>query len=124
MKGNGIYIFDIFNLQVLTEEVVNDFSMEIERVVNGVKIHNIQRSEIDRKNSLLTSHDQYTIFKDGSESDRCTNTFSLQIYTAEELRTILNSNGFEVVRLYDMDENDFIADKSLNILTVARKKKA
>jgi hypothetical protein len=38
------------------------------------------------------------------------------------LHTMLERNGFEIINHYDMEGNDFIADKSLNILTVARKK--
>jgi hypothetical protein len=37
---------------------------------------------------------------------------------------MLEHNGFKVIGQYDMDGNDFVAEKSLNILTVARKKKA
>lgn len=122
LKDDGIYIFDIFNLQAITDKIIDDFSMNIEKVVNGVKIHNIQHSEIDRENGLLISHDQLTIFKDGCEPEKHINTFSLQIYTAEELQITLDRNGFEVVEQYDMDGNMFIADKSLNILTVAKKK--
>jgi len=124
LKDDGIYIFDIFNLQVMTDEIIDDFVMDIERVVNGVNVHNVQHSEIDREKGLLTSHDQLTISKDGSKPKIHTNSFSLQIYTAEELQAILSKNGFEIVSQYDMDGNNFIADKSLNILTVARKKKA
>ena len=124
LKDNGIYIFDIFNLQAITNEIINDFVMDIERVVNDVKIRSVQHSEIDRENGLLTSHDQYTIFKDGCEPEIHSNSFSLQIYTAEELQTILSRNGFKTVSQYDMDGNTFIVDKSLNILTVARKEKA
>jgi hypothetical protein len=51
-----------------------------------------------------------------------TPSFSLQIYTADELKTMLARNGFETIHQYDMEGNDFIAEKSLNILTVARKK--
>lgn len=122
LKDDGVYIFDIFNLQAITDEIIDDFSMVIESVVNGVKIRNKQHSEIDREKGFLTSHDKYTIFKDGSEPEKHINSFSLQIYTAEELQTILNRNGFQVVDQYDIDGNSFIADKSLNILTVARKK--
>ncbi|NNM59965.1 MAG: hypothetical protein HKM04_09150 [Legionellales bacterium] len=95
----------------------------VESVVNGVTIHSMQHSEIDREKGLLISHDQYTIFKDRCEPEMHTNSFSLQIYTAEELQAILSENEFEIVGQYDMDGNCFIADKSLNILTVARKKK-
>lgn len=122
LKDGGVYVFDIFNLQAITDDVIADFAMDIESVVNGAKVRNRQHSEIDRENGLLTSHDHYTILKDGLEPEVHTNTFSLQIYTAEQLRIMLERNGFEVIHHYDLDGNDFIADKSLNILTVARKK--
>ena len=120
LKDRGIYIFDIFNLEALTENDVNDFV--IERNVDGVNIRNEQHSEIDRVNGLLISHDQYTIQKNGCDPENYTNTFSLQIYSASELQEILNRNGFEIIAQYDMDGNQFIADKSVNMLTVARKK--
>lgn len=124
LKDNGVYIFDIFNLQAITHEIMDDFAMDIKSVVNGVTIRNVQHSEIDREKGLLTSHDQLTIFKEGQKPETHTNSFSLQIYTAEELQEMLSRNGFEIIGQYDMSGNNFIADKSLNILTVARKKKA
>jgi len=123
LNDDGIYIFDIFNLQAITNDVIDDFAMDIESIVNGVKIRNVQHSEIDRTNGLLTSHDHYTLQKNDSEPEIHTNRFSLQIYTAHELQTIMQKNGFEIIHQYDMAGNDFIAEKSLNILTVARKKK-
>lgn len=124
LKDNGIYIFDIFNLQAITDEVIKNFTMNIENTVNGVTIRNVQHSEIDRKNGLLISHDHYRIFKDNCKPEKYTNTntFSLQIYTAAELQEILGKNGFEIIGQYDMQGNDFVAEKSLNILTMARKK--
>ncbi|EKD54657.1 MAG: hypothetical protein ACD_60C00060G0025 [uncultured bacterium] len=122
LKDDGIYIFDIFNLQAITDNVIDDFAMDIESIVNGVSIRNIQHSEIDRENGLLISHDHYTISKEEGEPEVRTNSFSLQIYTVEELQKMLEHNGFEVIGQYDMDGNDFVPEKSLNILTVARKK--
>lgn len=124
LKNNGIYVFDILNLQAITDEIIDDFMMDIEETINGVKIHNVQHSEIDRNTGLLTSHDRYTIEKQGTEPEEYTNSFSLQLYTAEELRVILDKNGFEIVVQYDMNGNQFVADKSLSILTVAKIKKA
>ncbi len=122
LKDGGIYIFDIFNLQAITDDVIDDFAMDIKNIVNGVNIRNIQYSEIDRENGLLISHDHYTISKEEGEPEIHKNSFSLQIYTAKELQSMLECNGFEVVVQYDMDGNDFVAEKSLNILTVAKKK--
>ena len=121
LKDNGIYIFDIFNLQAITDNTIDDFTHDIESIINGVSIRNIQHSEIDRKNGLLISHDKYTISKEKDKPEIHTNTFSLQIYTAEALQTMLKRNGFKVIDQYDMDGNDFVAEKSLNILTVARR---
>ncbi len=123
LKDNGIYIFDIFNQQAITDEIIDSFSMQVESTINGVKVHNVQYSEIDRKNNFLISHEQYEIIKEKAEPETHTNSFSLQIYTAEELQKILNSNGFEIVSLYDMDGNIFQAEKSLNILIVAKQTK-
>ena len=122
LKDNGVYVFDIFNLQAITDEVINEFKMDIESTVSDTKIRNVQYSELERRNGFLTSHDHYTILKVGLEPEIHTNSFSLQIYTAEELQTMLIENGFEIIQQYDMDGNKFNADKSLNILTVARKK--
>ncbi len=122
LQDGGVYIFDIFNLQAITDDVIDDFKMDIQNVVRGVHIRNIQHSEIDRENGFLISHDHYTISKENSEPEIHKNSFSLQIYTAKELQAMLGRNGFEVVGQYDMNGNDFVADKSLNILTVAKKK--
>ncbi|MFU7598131.1 class I SAM-dependent methyltransferase [Legionella pneumophila] len=122
LNDGGIYIFDIFNLQALTDEIIKDFVMDINSVVDGVTFRNQQHSEIDRESGLLISHDKYTITKEGSKPEYHTNTFSLQIYTAQELQNLLEKNGFEVLNQYDMDGHQFIPDKSLNILTLAKMK--
>lgn len=70
----------------------------------------------------MISHDQYTINKRGSDPENRINTFSLKIYTATELQAILHKNEFEIIDQYDINGNRFIADKRLNMLTVARKK--
>lgn len=121
LKDNGIYIFDIFNLQAMTDDVIEGFKMDIKNIVNGVNIRNMQHSEIDREHGLLISHDHYTIAKNDGEQEEHANTFSLQIYTAKELETMLKRNGFQVLEQYDMNGNSFVAEKSINILTVARK---
>ncbi|HRD70390.1 MAG TPA: class I SAM-dependent methyltransferase [Legionella sp.] len=121
LKAGGLYVFDIFNLQAITDDIIGNFKMDIESVVNGVKIRNVQHSEVDRKNGLLTSHDHYTIAKGENEPEIYTNSFSLQIYTSKELQAMLARNGFEMVHQYDMDGNDFIPDRSLNMLTIAKR---
>lgn len=122
LRDGGIYIFDIFNAQAITNEIIDTFKLDISSVVNLVKIRNQQYSEIDSEKQLLISHDHYTICKEGHEPEIYTNSFSLQIYTADALKEMLAQNGFEVLHQYDLSGKPFVADKSLTILTIARKK--
>lgn len=121
LKDGGIYVFDIFNLQAMTDQAVKDLAMDITKTVDDTEIHNIQHSTIDRENGLLTSHDQYTITKKGSDPKKLTNSFTLQIYTAAELREMLARNGFETLSQTGMNGEMFIENETLNILTVAKK---
>ncbi len=122
LKDGGVYVFDIFNLQAITDDIIADFAMDIQKTVNNTKIHNVQHSTINRKNGLLTSYDNYTIFKDGCKPEKFSNEFSLQIYTAKELQEMLARNGFEAIAQYGMNGSEFIENVTLNILTVAKKK--
>ena len=121
LKDGGIYVFDIFNLQAITDDTIADFAMDIQKTVNNTKIHNVQHSTLDRKNGLLTSYDNYTIFKDGYKPEKLSNEFSLQIYTAKELQEILAKNGFKTIDQYGMDGSEFIENETMNILTLAKK---
>lgn len=121
LSKNGIYIFDIFNLNALTEKAVEDLKMDQKFEVDGDKIHQIQHSKLDRKNAILTSCDNYKIKDKSGKTKEINNSFSLKIYTSKELKEILEENGFKILKFSDIYGNEFIEDKSLNILIVAQK---
>ncbi len=121
LKTNGIYVFDIFNLEALTDKVIENFKMDLTNEVDGAIINNKQYSSLDRKKGILTSYDSYIIKKDGDKEQKFNNKFSLQIYTEKELKEILNKNGFKILAQYDMKGKKFVAGESLNVLTVAQK---
>lgn len=121
LKFGGVYIFDIFNLQAMTDTVVHNLKMDLKKTINNTQIHNIQYSTIDRKNGFLTSYDSLTIQKNAKKLEKFENEFTLQIYTAKELQNMLIKNGFEIVGQYGMDGSEFLEEKTLNILTVAKK---
>lgn len=121
LKDDGIYVFDIMNLEVLTDKAVRDLSWHIHRKVGDAQIHNVQCLTIDRKNGLLTAYDNLTIQKNANKPTRINNKFSLQIYTAKKLRELLARNGFKALDQYGIDGSEFLAKKTTSILTVARK---
>ena len=121
LKDGGIYIFDIFNLEAMTDEVVADFSMYQCKKVNDTQLHSVQCSTIDRANGFLTSYDNHTLQKNAEKPVRINNKFSLQIYTAKELREMLVRNGFKILDQYDIDGSKFLEKKSRSVLVVAQK---
>jgi len=121
LKDGGLYVFDIFNLEAMTDPVVDDLAMEVRRTVNDTQIHTVQASRLDKEKGRLTSYDHLTIQKGSGPTKEYRSNFTLQIYKAQELREMLASNGFETICQYDFNGKTFVEDKSLSILTVAKK---
>jgi SAM-dependent methyltransferase len=121
LKTGGIYIFDILNLEAMTDTVVADLAYCVHKKFNDTQMYIVQYSTINRNNGHLTSYDHYIVQKNADKPEKFDHTFSLQIYTAKELRAMLAKNGFETIGQYAMDGSEFLEKKSLNLLTVARK---
>lgn len=121
LKDNGIYVFDIFNLEALTDEVVSNFSMYKHKKFRDSQLHSVQCSTVDRKNGFLTSYDSHILQKKSDKPVRINNKFSLQIYSAKELREMLARCGFKTLEQFDVDGSKFLEKKSISILTVAQK---
>lgn len=121
LKPGGIYVFDIFNLEAMTDEVVMNFAFHTQKKINDLWVHCIQCSTINYDLGILTSYDNLVTQKINQPPEYFASQFSLQIYTASELHQTLLRNGFEVLIQYDMNGNVFDKKLSQSILTVARK---
>lgn len=121
LNPGGVFIFDIFNLEALSEQVVKNFAMDNKKSVDKTTIRHIQKSTLDRTSGLLTSFDEFTIQEGTKEPVTINESFSLQLYTADELEEMLIRNGFEIVGQYDLDGSPFSNFKSERILTVGRR---
>lgn len=122
LNAGGIYIFDILNLEAMTDTVVADLAYFVHKKVRDTQILSTQCSTIDRAQGILTSYDALLIQKNAEVPERFHNTFSLKIYTATELRAMLAKNGFETLGHYGIQGEEFMEETTQNILTVARKK--
>lgn len=122
LKNDGIYIFDILNAQALTESTIPDLACCIHQKVDTSQILSTQCSTFNNKTNLLTSYDTYLIQHKSEKPRYYYNTFSLQLYTAQELKKILAKNGFDVINQYEFDGKPFLEDRSVSIVTVAKKR--
>ena len=117
----GVYVFDIFNLNAMTDDAIKNLAMDAKVITGDTKIYHSQNSEIDRENGRLTSYDCFTIEKECNEPKVLKDKFTLQIYTARELRRILIRNGFEVLGQYELNGSKLSEQETVNMLTVAKK---
>jgi hypothetical protein len=121
LKEGGIYIFDILNLEAMTDTAVANLANHMYKNVGDSQIYDIQFSTIDRITGRLTSYDSVMTQKNAEAPKRFHHQFSLQIYTAKEIRDMLYKAGFETLDQCGMDGSKFIATKTLSILTTAKK---
>lgn len=124
LKNGGVYVFDILNLDAMTDEVIEADSKKMTSesiAIDGSIIHNVRHSTIDRDNGILTSDEMITIQKNGDQK-QIKNKCSLQIYTMNDLNDILSKNGFKIIEQYKIDAYTFHQDdQGYSILTVAMK---
>ena len=121
LHEGGFYLFDIFNLEAMTTNTVNNLSMDYKKVVDNKRVHHIQHSTIN-KVFQITSYDNYIIDKVGAGIKKINNKFTLQIYKSKELKLILAKNGFKTIKQFGIDGSDFKKNKTINMLTLAQKK--
>jgi 2-polyprenyl-3-methyl-5-hydroxy-6-metoxy-1,4-benzoquinol methylase len=122
LKKGGLYVFDIFNLNSMSDKVVENLKMDVKETVGTTKIHHIQYSKISKKTGRLTSYDHFSFQENSGKPKILKGKFALQIYTAQELREMLVRNGFAVLGQYGIDGSKFSEKKAKEILTVAAKR--
>lgn len=121
LSDKGMYLFDIFNINALTDEVLKTFAYQSQKYINNTTMLHSQASTIDKQNSLLISYDSYMIQKNCSKPEIIQNEFMLRIYSLNELKELLIECGFTIVKCYALDGSEFIDDKSQSILILAIK---
>lgn len=121
LKEGGLYIFDINNLNYLIkDDQITKLTIDWQTLDVDTKKRVIQYSTIDNE-GVLASYTTFYEQKGASKPkiSQCAQT--LQVYTAEELREMLERNGFKVLRQCGIDGSRFSANKSDRIVTVAKK---
>lgn len=121
LNEGGIYIFDILNLEAMSDEVMPNMAYHLHAKVGDSQIHAVQCSTIERKTGRFISYNHDIIQKLAEKPTFSVSKCELQIYSAKELQEMLARNGFETIGQYDMDGSEFVRNKSLSILTVAKK---
>lgn len=121
LNDRGLYIFDIFNLSyLLKDDNITKLTIDGQRKSGNTIAREIQYSTID-KTGILASYDIYHEQK-GLSKPKISNAYqTLQVYSAKQLKDMLQKNGFKVLRQCNIDGSRFSETKSERILMIAKK---
>jgi 2-polyprenyl-3-methyl-5-hydroxy-6-metoxy-1,4-benzoquinol methylase len=121
LNDGGLYVFDIFDLTyLLHEDNITKLTIDWQKTVDDAKIRKIQYSTINNDGvlaSYTTSYEQ----EDSHKPEIFRSEQTLQVYSAEQLRAMLHSNGFEILDQCGIDGSQFDELSTERIVTVARK---
>ncbi|HXW52709.1 MAG TPA: class I SAM-dependent methyltransferase [Myxococcota bacterium] len=122
LNDNGLFIFDIFDADYLRhKDNITKFTIDCLKTTDDVTARVIQYSTID-DNGIMASFTTAYEQKTSQKPKMTTSAQTLQVYSASELRDLLNNNGFKVVKLCAIDGSKFMPLRTDRILTIARKK--
>lgn len=122
LNPGGLYLFDIFNLDYLrADDNITKLTIDWLKREDDVVMREIQYSTIST-DGVLASHDIYHRQEGDGEPEISTAFQTLQVYSAQQLREMLERNGFDVVKVYNVDGSSFDEIKSERMMLVACKK--
>lgn len=121
VKPNGLYIFDIFNLDyLLHDDNITKLTIDWQKKSGEVTAREIQYSTI-LPSGVLASYDIYHE-QVGLNKPKITTAFqTLQVYNVTQLKDMLNRNGFKVIQQSAIDGSIFKPQETERILTVAQR---
>lgn len=121
LNEKGIFVFDIFNLNyLLKDDNITKLTIDGQKKSGDTTVREIQYSTISA-DGVLASYDIYHE-QVGSNKPKITKAFqTLQVYSAKQLKDMLQKNGFKVLRQCKIDGSRLSEYKTDRILTVAMK---
>jgi 2-polyprenyl-3-methyl-5-hydroxy-6-metoxy-1,4-benzoquinol methylase len=121
LKPGGLYILDIFNLDyLLHEDNITQLTIDWQKKSGDFTAREIQYSTISA-NGILASYDICHEQKNNDEPTINTAFQTLQVYSAAQLRNLLERNNFEVIQQTAIDGSELKIPETDRILTVAKK---
>lgn len=121
LNEGGLYVFDIFNLNYLLDgDNITKLTIDGQREQDSVLRREIQYSTIDQK-GILASYDTYFEQKGDRKPKVSYAHQTLQVYSADQLKDMLERHGFKLQKKSCMDGTRFSDKKSERLLVVAKK---
>jgi len=122
LNENGIYIFDIFNLDFMKDKFRDYEYIDRLKEINGLKFVRLNNNKLDKNNGIMHINQKTWIQKGVFKPKVICENWDMQIYSQEELKERLERNGFEIIEFLDRSGEKFDKKNSLFIFAIVRKK--
>lgn len=123
LTEGGLYIFDIFNLDYLKyANNITRLTGDWLTISNNSTVREIQFSTITH-DGILASYSTYVTQDEHAQPTKISKGYgnTIQCYTANELQTMLQQSGFEVIKQTGIQGEKFSLHETERILTIAKK---
>jgi len=122
LKDKGIYIFDIFNLDYMSKYGSFGFEfIDVAQERDGFIYTRFNKNNLDKKKGIMTMNQKTYTQKGYNKPDIKKESWDMQIYNFDELKSMLSKNGFKILETYDVDGKKFKKDKSMFIHLITQK---
>lgn len=122
LNDNGLYVFDIFNLSYfLKDDNITKLTIDWKKNLGNSTVREIQYSTISQ-DGILASYNICHEQTDNKKPKITTDYQTLQIYSAKQLKEMLQKNGFKVLGLCGFDGSRFVESKTERIVMIAMKR--
>ena len=115
LKTGGLFVFDIFDLDYMRNgSFIDHRFIDVSMAKEGKRFVRFNKNNLNFRTGIMRIDQETWIQKGLGKPEIWKENWDLQIYTKEQLKAILEHNGFKVVRFYSKQEGLFI-------FTVAKK---
>lgn len=121
LDPKGIYIFDIFNLDyLLYKDNITTLTIDWLKENNHKRVREIQYSTINNAGILISYS---TLLEESSDSHTVVSNTqqTLQVYSAKQLKHLLEKHGFSVMEQSDIQGKKIKTYETERIVTVAQR---
>lgn len=123
LNNEGIYIFDIFNLDYMKKNFRTHKFIDVLKEHEGTKFVRFNDNKLDKKKGIMHINQKTWVQKNMKKPEIIEEKWDMKIYSVEDLINLLKKKGFEILEILDREGNKFDKNKSLFIFIIVKKNK-
>lgn len=122
LNKEGIFIFDIFNLDFFKKNMITHEFIDVAKTVDNTYFVRFNHNKLDVKDGKICVNQKLYIQEGFNKSKIINEKWDMKLYDYKTLEKILKNNGFKVIEKYGGCNKTKLTANSNSIYIVAKKK--